>query len=54
MCKKLIQTENAEINQTKIDLIKEIFSRLQKTVDYVPKDKAYKIEENKQIMSLMN
>ena len=33
MYKKLSETENAEINKTKVDFIKEILSGLQKTID---------------------
>ena len=53
MYKKLIETENAEINQIKLDFIKKTLNRLQKIVDYVPKDKTYKIEENKKIISIV-
>ena len=53
MSKKLIETKNAEINQTKVDFIKKILSKLQKTVDYVPKDKTYKIEENEKIIDIV-
>ena len=52
MYRKLIETENAEINKTKVDFIKKILSKLQKIVDYVPKDKTYKIEENEKIISI--
>ena len=50
--KKLDETKNTEINQIKVNLIKETLSKLQKIVDYVPKDKAHKIEENKKIISI--
>ena len=53
MYKKLIETENTEINQIKLDFIKKTLNRLQKIVDYVPKDKTYKIEENKKIISIV-
>ena len=52
MYKKLIETENTEINQIKLDFIKKTLNRLQKIVDYVPKDKTYKTEENKKIISI--
>ena len=38
MHKDSIEIENAEINKTKVDFIKKIINKLQKTVDYVPKD----------------
>ena len=47
MYKKLSETENAKINQTKVDSIKKILSKLQKIVDYVPQDNIFRIEENK-------
>ena len=50
MYEKLIETENAEINQIKVDFIKKILSKLQKTVDYVPKYDTLKIEENEKII----
>ena len=53
MYKKLIETKNAEINQTKVDFIKKILSKLQKTVDYVPKDNTFKIEENEKIIDIV-
>ena len=46
MHKKLSDTENVEINKTKVDIIKKILSKLQKTVDNVPKNNAFKIEDN--------
>ena len=51
--KKLNETENTEINQIKVDFIKKALNRLQKIVDYVSKDKTYKIEENKKIISIV-
>ena len=53
MYKKLSETENAEINKTKVDFIKKILSKLQKTVDYVPKDNTFKIEENEKIIDIV-
>ena len=46
MQKKLIETEKAEINKNKVDFVKKMLSKLQKTVDYVPKDNIFKIEKN--------
>ena len=50
MYKKLSETENAEINKTKVDFIKKILSRLQRTIDYVPKYNTFKIGENEKII----
>ena len=53
MYKKLSETENAETNKTKVDSIKKILSKLQKTIDYVPKDNACKIEENEKVIEIV-
>ena len=47
MYNKYIETEDDEMNQIKVNLIKKILSKLQKTVDYAPKDNTFKIKENK-------
>ena len=52
MYKKSSETENAEINQTKVDFIKKILSKLQKNIDYVPKNNTFKIEENRKIIDI--
>ena len=51
MYKKLIEAENAEINKNKVYFLKKILSKLQKTVDNVPKDSKFMIEENEKIIS---
>ena len=43
MYEKLSEAKNAEINQDKVDLIKKVLSKLQKVVDYAPKDNPLKI-----------
>ena len=50
MYKKLSETENTEIYKTKVNFIKKILSKLQKTVDYVPENNTFKIEENEKII----
>ena len=50
MYTKLIETENAEINQTRVDFIQKILSKLQRVVGYVLEDNAFKIEENEKII----
>ena len=52
MYKKLIETQKAEIHKTKVDFVKKILSKLQKTVDYVPKDNIFKIEKNEKIIDI--
>ena len=49
--KKLCEGKHAEINKTQVDLIKKVLSRLQRTIDYVPKGKIFKIEENEKIFN---
>ena len=51
--KNLSETENAEINKIKVGFIKEILSKLQKTVDYVLKNNTFKIEENEKIIDIV-
>ena len=53
MYKKLNETENTEINEIRVNLIKEILSKLQKTIDYVLKDKTCKIEENEKVIRIV-
>ena len=53
MYKKLSETENVEINKTKVDSIKKMLSKLQKTADYVPEDNTFKIEENEKIIDIV-
>ena len=52
MYKKLSETENVEINKTKVDSIKEVLSKLQRIIDYVPKDNAFKIQEDEKIIDI--
>ena len=51
--KNLSETENAEINKNKVDFIKKVLNKLQKTVDYVPKDNTFKIKENEKIIDIV-
>ena len=51
MFKKLCERKNAEINKTQVDLIKKVLSRPQRTIDYVPKGKIFKTEENEKIFN---
>ena len=53
MCKELDGTKNTETNQIRVNSIKETLSKLQQTIDYVPKDKAYKTEENRKIINIV-
>ena len=45
MYKKLSETEGA-VNKVQADSIKKVLNKLQRIVDYVPKDNALKIQEN--------
>ena len=53
MYEKLSETKNAKIHQDKVDLIKKVLSKLQRVVDYAPKDNPLKIEENKKIIDIV-
>ena len=52
MYKKLCETEGA-VNEVRVDSIKKILSKLQRTIDYVPKDNAFKIQENEKIIDIV-
>ena len=45
--------ENAEISKTRADSIKKVLSKLQRIIDYVPKDDVFKTEENKKIIDVV-
>ena len=53
MCKKLRVTEGA-VNKFQVDSIKKILSKLERIIDYVPKDNTFKIQENKKIIEITN
>ena len=53
MYKKLNETEHTEINKIRVDLIKKILNKLQKIIDYAPKDKTHKMEENEKIIKIV-
>ena len=40
------------MNEVRVDSIKKVFNKLQRIVDYVPKDNVNKIEENEKIMDI--
>ena len=46
MYKKLIETENAKINKTKVDFIKKILNKLQRAADYVLRSKNFNTKPN--------
>ena len=52
MHKKLSETEVA-VNETRVDSIKKVLSKLQRTMDYVPEDNAFKIEENEKMIDVV-
>ena len=45
MYKKLSETEGA-VNKVRVDSTKKVLNGLQRIVDYVPEDNAFKIQEN--------
>ena len=52
MYKILRETEGA-MNEVWVDSIKKVLSKLQRIIDYVPKDNAFKIEENEKIIDIV-
>ena len=50
--KKSSETEGA-VNEVWVDSIKKILSKSQRTIDYVPKDNALKIQENEKIIDIV-
>ena len=52
MYKKLSETEGTVI-KIRIDSIKKVLSKLQRTVDYMPKDNEFKIEGNEKIIDIV-
>ena len=53
MYKKLSETENREINKTRVDLIKKVLTKLRRIIEYTPKDDAALVEENEKIMDIV-
>ena len=51
MYKKLSETKGT-VNEVRVDSIKKVFNKLQRIIDYVPKDDVIKIEENEKIMDI--
>ena len=49
MYKKLSETENTEINKTRVDLIEKVLNKLKRIIEYTPKDDAAMVEENEKI-----
>ena len=52
MYKKLSETESA-VNEVRVDSIKKILSKLQRIIEYVPKDNAFKIQKNGKIIDIL-
>ena len=51
MYKKLSETESA-VSKVRVDSVKKVLSKLQRIVDYVPKDNAFKIQEDEKIIDI--
>ena len=51
MYKKLSETEGA-VNKVWVDSTKKVLNGLQRIVDYLPKDNAFKIQENEKIINI--
>ena len=41
------------MNKVRVDSIKKILSKLQRIVDYVPKDNAFKIQDNEKVIDIV-
>ena len=41
------------MNEAQVDSIKKVLSKLQRTIDYVSNDNAFKIEENEKIIDIV-
>ena len=41
------------MNEVWVDSIEKVLSKLQRIIDYVPKDNAFKIEENEKIIDIV-
>ena len=52
MCKKLSESKGA-VNEVRVESIKKVLNKLQRIIDYVPKDNAFKIEENEKIIDII-
>ena len=52
MYKKLSETKGA-VNEFRVDSIKEVLSKLQRMIDYMPKDDVLKIGENEKIIDVV-
>ena len=52
MYKKLSETGNAEINKTRVHLIKKVLTKFKKIIENTPKDDAAKVEENEKIIDI--
>ena len=52
MHKKLSETKD-EVNEVRVDSIKEVLSKLQRITDYTSKYKEFKFEENEKIIDII-
>ena len=52
MYKKLSEIEG-RVKKVRVDSIKKVLSKLQRVVYYVPKDKAFEIQENEKIIDIV-
>ena len=52
MHKKLSETKE-EVNEVRVDSIKEVLSKLQRIIDYTSKYKEFKFEENEKIIDIV-
>ena len=41
------------MNEVRVDSVKKVLSKLQRTIDYVPNDNAFMIEESEKIIDIV-
>ena len=52
MCKKLREAEGKK-NEDQVYLINKVLNKMKKTIEYVPENKRFKIEENEKIINIV-
>ena len=49
---KQFSDRKGAVNEFRVDSVKKVLSKLQRIIDYAPKDDVFKIEENEKIMDI--
>ena len=53
ICKKKLSDTKDVVNEARVDSIKKVLSKLQRIINYTPKDDVFKIEENEKIIDIV-